>query len=89
MPAAEIATSPQGDAHAESLLLHRLRAGDEAAFAEVVRTHAPRLLAVARRFVQETTTPTMCCKKRSWRLSADCTTFTAAPGWGPGCTGLP
>jgi RNA polymerase sigma-70 factor (ECF subfamily) len=35
----------------ESNLLARLRAGEEAAFEELVRTYSPRLLAVARRIV--------------------------------------
>ncbi len=38
---------PDGDA----VLLARLKAGDEAAFETLVRTYAPRLLAVARRYV--------------------------------------
>ena len=33
-------------------LLARLRAGDDAAFEELVRTHGPRMLAVARRFLR-------------------------------------
>ncbi|MBK8975017.1 MAG: sigma-70 family RNA polymerase sigma factor [Planctomycetes bacterium] len=37
---------------AESDLLARLRAGDDAAFAELVETHAGRLLALARRIVR-------------------------------------
>lgn len=41
------------DAQEEQLLLERLRAGDEAAFEEVVRAYSPRLLAVARRFLPE------------------------------------
>ncbi len=35
----------------ESPLLERLRAGEEAAFEELVRTHGPRLLAVTRRYL--------------------------------------
>jgi RNA polymerase sigma-70 factor (ECF subfamily) len=35
----------------EAALLARLRAGDEAAFEELVRTHGARLLGVARRFM--------------------------------------
>jgi len=34
------------------VLLERLRAGDEAAYEALVRTHGPRLLAVARRFLR-------------------------------------
>lgn len=37
----------------EEALLRRLKANDESAFAEVVRLHAPRMLAVARRFLQQ------------------------------------
>lgn len=36
----------------EVALLERLRAGDEAAYEALVRTHGPRLLAVARRFLR-------------------------------------
>jgi RNA polymerase sigma-70 factor (ECF subfamily) len=36
----------------EALLVRRLRAGDERAFEELVRTFGGRLLAVARRFVR-------------------------------------
>lgn len=35
----------------ESLLLDRLRQGEDAAFEELVREHSPRMLAVARRFL--------------------------------------
>lgn len=42
--------APAGAAHDESALLARLRAGEEAAFEEVVRAHAGHMLAVARRF---------------------------------------
>jgi len=38
-------------ADAEPALIARLRAGDEAAFEQLVREHAPHLLAVARRFL--------------------------------------
>jgi RNA polymerase sigma-70 factor (ECF subfamily) len=37
----------------DASLLERLRAGDEAAFADLVRTHGGRMLAVARRFLHE------------------------------------
>ncbi|HXW05337.1 MAG TPA: sigma-70 family RNA polymerase sigma factor [Vicinamibacterales bacterium] len=39
-------------AHAEAALLGRLRAGDDAAFEELVRAHGSRLLAVARRMLR-------------------------------------
>ena len=42
------ADAPREDA----ALLERLRAGDEAAYEEMVRTHGGRLLAVARRFLR-------------------------------------
>lgn len=42
---------PSGDRGAGSLL-HGLRAGEPAAFERLVRTHTPRLLAVARRFLR-------------------------------------
>jgi RNA polymerase sigma-70 factor (ECF subfamily) len=41
-----------GGAPHELALLERLRAGDEAAYEALVRTHGPRLLAVARRFLR-------------------------------------
>jgi RNA polymerase sigma-70 factor (ECF subfamily) len=41
----------QGLALQEEQLLDRLRAGDEAAYEELVRAYTPRLLALARRFV--------------------------------------
>jgi RNA polymerase sigma-70 factor (ECF subfamily) len=44
-------TSASGDRQAEAALLARLRAGEEAAYAELVRLHGGRLLAVARRFL--------------------------------------
>lgn len=45
-------TPPSGSAASgEEELLERLRAGDEAAFETLVRTHAGRLFAVARRFL--------------------------------------
>ena len=37
---------------AEAALLERLRAGDEAAFEQLVREHTPRMLAVARRMLR-------------------------------------
>src|SRR5262245_51333955 len=37
----------------ESSLLERLRAGDDAAFEQLVAAHAPRMLAVARRFMRD------------------------------------
>ncbi len=39
--------------NAEAALLVRLQAGDDAAFEELVRENAPRMLAVARRFVAD------------------------------------
>jgi len=44
---------PRGDAPdgGEQALLARLRAGDDVAFEELVRTHGPRLLGLARRLV--------------------------------------
>jgi RNA polymerase sigma-70 factor (ECF subfamily) len=48
-------TIPRNDADApgeDAALLERLRAGDEAAYEELVRTHGGRLLAVARRFLR-------------------------------------
>jgi RNA polymerase sigma-70 factor (ECF subfamily) len=44
-------TLSTGERTDEALLLQRLRAGDEAAFDTLVRTFAPRLLAVARRIL--------------------------------------
>jgi RNA polymerase sigma-70 factor (ECF subfamily) len=41
------------DADDERALLGSLRAGDEAAFEKLVREHAPRMLAVARRFLRD------------------------------------
>ena len=41
--------SPAGD---QGQLLKRLRAGDQAAYEQVVRTYGPRLLSVARRFLR-------------------------------------
>ena len=43
---------PEPNARDEQSLLARLRAGDEAAFAELVRENAGRLLAVARRLLR-------------------------------------
>lgn len=45
--------SPAGPAEllAERVLVQRLKAGEDAAFAELVRDHAPRLYAVARRLL--------------------------------------
>ncbi len=37
--------------HSDESLLDRLRAGDDAAFAELVETQAPRLLSVAKRYL--------------------------------------
>jgi RNA polymerase sigma-70 factor (ECF subfamily) len=47
--AAPVASAPSD----ESALVARLKAGDEAAFEELVRSHAGRMLAVARRYVPE------------------------------------
>jgi RNA polymerase sigma-70 factor (ECF subfamily) len=49
-PANPVAAPPAEAA--EAGLVARLRAGDGAAFAEVLHTHGPRLLAVARRFLR-------------------------------------
>ena len=43
---------PVGCSSPEAELLERLRSGDEAAYAQVVRNHGDRLLAVARRFLR-------------------------------------
>jgi RNA polymerase sigma-70 factor (ECF subfamily) len=52
-------TSPSephaASASEERALLTRLRGGDNAAFEELVRTHMPRMLAVARRFMHDET----------------------------------
>ncbi len=48
-PQSDDSSPPDGDDQAR--LLKRLRAGDQAAYEQVVRTHGPRLLAVARRFL--------------------------------------
>jgi RNA polymerase sigma-70 factor (ECF subfamily) len=44
-------TIPQPDPAAEERLVARLRAGEQEAFAEFVRLHGARMLAVARRFL--------------------------------------
>jgi RNA polymerase sigma-70 factor (ECF subfamily) len=44
--------SAPGPARDEQALLERLRAGDDAAFAQLVRENGPRLLAVARRMLR-------------------------------------
>jgi RNA polymerase sigma-70 factor (ECF subfamily) len=46
-------TYTPGDDASESSLLARLRAGDEAAYAELVRATTPRLLATARRMLDD------------------------------------
>jgi RNA polymerase sigma-70 factor (ECF subfamily) len=48
-----IARNGTGDRGRERQLLERLRAGEEAAYEELVRSHGPRMLAVARRFLRE------------------------------------
>jgi RNA polymerase sigma-70 factor, ECF subfamily len=45
--------SPAAASRDEPTLLARLRAGDEAAYEQVVAAHAPRMLAVARRFLPD------------------------------------
>jgi RNA polymerase sigma-70 factor (ECF subfamily) len=45
-------TATPHDPAAEAALLERLRAGEDAAFEELVRTHGGRMLAVARRFLR-------------------------------------
>jgi RNA polymerase sigma-70 factor (ECF subfamily) len=45
--------SSQADAAAEAELLAGLQAGDDAAYARLVRTHAGRMLAVARRMLRD------------------------------------
>jgi RNA polymerase sigma-70 factor (ECF subfamily) len=47
---AQPAASPAGD-DADAALVRRLRAGDEAAYVELLGTHGPRLLVTARRFL--------------------------------------
>jgi RNA polymerase sigma-70 factor (ECF subfamily) len=46
-------TGTSHDAEAERALVERLRKGDEAAFETLVRTHGPRMLAVASRFLRQ------------------------------------
>ncbi len=46
-------TEPAAQEGSEVALVHRLVAGDEDAFAEVVRVHAPRMLATARRLLRD------------------------------------
>lgn len=46
-------TQTQGPTHAEEMLTARLKAGDDAAFAELVREHGPRMLAVIKRYLPE------------------------------------
>src|SRR5258707_818341 len=48
------AVRPQADLRdAEATLIARLKAGEEAAFEELVRRHGPRMYAVARRYLPQ------------------------------------
>ncbi len=47
----EVAASEEAGGAGDAALLARLRAGEEAAFAELVRRHGGRMLAVARRYL--------------------------------------
>jgi RNA polymerase sigma-70 factor, ECF subfamily len=51
VPGAASAGDTGAERPGDAALLARLRAGDEAAFAELVRTHGGRMLAVARRYL--------------------------------------
>lgn len=48
---------------ADNALLRRLKAGDEAAYDELVRAYAPRLLAVAQRYVGDAATAEDCVQE--------------------------
>ena len=51
VPEPNVAGADEAARAADAALLERLRAGDEAAFAELVRRHGGRMLAVARRYL--------------------------------------
>ena len=80
------ATDATPTASADVDLVRRLKAGDEDAYAIVVRTLGGRMLSVARRFLHDEERPVTPSRTPSSRRSAPSTRSTATPSSPPGCT---
>ena len=78
---------PKPKAQDEERLLQRLRAGDEAAFAELVRENSGRLMAVARRMLRSEDEARDALRTPSSRPSAPSAASRARRASPPGCTG--